>query len=199
MDRELTLDDLRLCFEGVVPAVVATASADGTPNITYLSRVRPVDSERLALSNQFFSKTMRNLAENPRASVLLIDPLTYDQFRLTVVYERTERRGPVFDQLRQDVDAVAALMGMQDVFKLRSADIYRVQHVEMVQAKVHRLSADTGVATAALRDDTAAAGRLGELTARLSRCADLDTLVGATVDGLAELFGYEYSLLLLLD
>ena len=50
--------------------------ADGTPNITYLSRVHMVDDERVALSNQFFSKTARNLAENPRASVLLIDPTT---------------------------------------------------------------------------------------------------------------------------
>ena len=74
----LTLDDLRLCCEGAVPAVIATAAADGTPNITYLSRIHLVDAERIALSNQFFSKTQRNLAENPRASLLLVDPTTYD-------------------------------------------------------------------------------------------------------------------------
>jgi adenylate cyclase len=33
----------------------------------------------------------------------------------------------------------------------------------------------------------------------MSRCPDLDTLVSATVEGLAEVFGYEHSLLLLLD
>ena len=43
------------------------------------------------------------------------------------------------------------------------------------------------------------APRLAELSARLSRCPDLDTLVGAALDGLAGLFGYEHSLLLLLD
>ena len=37
-----------------------------------------------------------------------------------VVYERTERRGPVFERLRADVDALAALEGMEDVFKLRA-------------------------------------------------------------------------------
>ena len=118
--------------------MIATASSDGRPNVTYLSRVRPVDDDRVALSNQFFSKTARNLAENPRASVLLIDPTTYDEFRLSLVYERTERRGPVFERLREDVDAIAALEGMQDVFKLRAADIYRVVHIEQILTAVHR-------------------------------------------------------------
>jgi adenylate cyclase len=45
----------------------------------------------------------------------------------------------------------------------------------------------------------AATHRLGELSGRLARCPDLDTLVGTTLRGLAELFGYEHSLLLLLD
>ena len=105
MSDELDLRDLYLCFEGAVPAVIATANADGVPNITYLSRVRMVDGERVALSNQFFSKTARNLAENPRASVLVIDPCTFDQYRLRLVYERTERRGPTFERLRDDVDS----------------------------------------------------------------------------------------------
>jgi len=47
--------------------------------------------------------------------------------------------------------------------------------------------------------DRGPAPRLAELSARLSRCPDLDTLVGAALDGLAELFGHEHSLLLLLD
>jgi hypothetical protein len=48
----LTLADLLVCFEGVVPAVIASASADGTPNVTYLSRIRIVDDDHVALSNQ---------------------------------------------------------------------------------------------------------------------------------------------------
>jgi predicted pyridoxine 5'-phosphate oxidase superfamily flavin-nucleotide-binding protein len=195
MTEALSLRDLELCFEGVVPAVIATAASDGTPNITYLSRVRMVDDERVALSNQFFSKTSRNLAENPRGSVLLVDPVTYDMFRLTLAYERTERRGEVFERLREDVDAVAALEGMQDVFKLRAADVYRVLHIEHVPT-----AAGSAVARAELSaGDVEHAARLAELSARLSRCPDLDTLVSATVDALCELLGYEHSLLLLVD
>jgi GAF domain-containing protein/predicted pyridoxine 5'-phosphate oxidase superfamily flavin-nucleotide-binding protein len=173
--------------------VIATASADGTPNITYLSRVQRVDDERVALSNQFFSKTARNLAENPRANLLLIDPTTYDQYRLAVVYERTERRGPVFERLRADVEALAALEGMQDVFKLRAADIYRVLHVEVMPCREG--SAGSARRMTAGPDPLA----LAEMATRVSRAADLDTLVTTTVDGLAELFGYEHSMLLLLD
>lgn len=191
----LTLADLAPCFEGAIPAVIATASADGTPNVTYLSKVRVVDGERVALSNQFFSKTAKNLVDNPRASILLIDPRTYDQYRLTLHYERTDRRGPVFERLRIDVDVAAALEGMQDVYRLRAADIYRVLDIEpLPSAKPAPASPQpSGVG------DGMDAGRIAELSTRLGRCPDLDTLVEAAVDGLADLFGYEHSLLLLLD
>ena len=59
-------------------------------------------------------------------------PSTYDQYRLSITYERTERRGPVFERLRGDVEALAALGGMMEVFKLRAADIYRVLSIELV-------------------------------------------------------------------
>lgn len=53
-----------------------------------------VDDTAAALSNQFFSKTSRNLAENPVAELLMIDPTTYDEYRLAISYERTSARGP---------------------------------------------------------------------------------------------------------
>jgi len=188
---DLSLRDLFRCFEGAVPAVIATASSDGTPNVTYLSRVRAIDDERVALSNQFFSKTVRNLTENPRASVLLIDPVKYHEYRLTLVFERTERRGAIFDRLREDVDTVAAVTGMQNVFKLRAADIYRVTEIEQT----------SGPTDAPVGGEQARGGpeALAELTARLSRCADLDAIVTTTVNGLAELLDFEHSLLMLLD
>jgi Pyridoxamine 5'-phosphate oxidase len=130
--ERVTLRDIQACFEGIIPAEIATASADGVPNVTHLSRVHMVDDEHVALSNQFFSKTVRNLAENPRASVEVIDPHTYDRYHLILRYERTERRGPLFERMRRDIDAIAALTGMQDVFKLRSADVYRVVELDLV-------------------------------------------------------------------
>ena len=204
-EADLTLEHLRLCFEGAVPAVIATAAGDGTPNVTYLSRVRVVDAERVALSNQFFSKTTRNLAENPRASLLVIDPRDYGQYRLTLAYERTERRGVLFEQLRDDVDLIAALSGMQEVFKLRAADVYRVESIEFVPSAAHPILEEATepplveVGPQAGRDPAVRMAQLAELTARLARCPDLDTLVGAVVEGLDEHFGFGHSLLLLRD
>jgi hypothetical protein len=129
-DSHIPLTAIRHCFEGVIPAVIATASAAGEPNVTHLSRVHLVDDEHVALSNQFFSKTMRNLAENPVASALLIDPLAFEEYRLGLQYERTERRGPLFERLHRDIEAIAALTGMTGVFKLRSADVYRVIEID---------------------------------------------------------------------
>lgn len=193
---EIQLGDLDPCFEGAIPAVVATADAAGVPNVTYLSRVTRIDDERVALSNQFFSKTARNLVDNPRASVIVIDPLTYEQYRLTLAYERTDRRGPVYERLRQEVDIVAALQGMQSVFRLRAADVYRVVDVERIISDCHRRGLP--VPEPARRNGLDAA-RISELNARLGRCSDLDTLVDCALDGLADLFGYDHAVLFLLD
>jgi adenylate cyclase len=133
------LNQLRECFEGVLPAVVATCAADGTPNVTYLSKVIFVDREHIALTNQFFSKTWRNIQENPRAQIMLIKPSTGQQVRLDVHYERSEDSGELFEQLRAELDAIASMMQMQDVFKLRAADIYRVLAVEWVPSDVDGL------------------------------------------------------------
>ena len=196
IEASVALADLARCFEGAVPAVIATAAADGTPNVTYLSKVRMVDDERIALSNQFFSKTAKNLAENPRASVLVIDPTTYDEYRLTVVYERTERRGVVFERLRQDIDALAALEGMEGVFKLRAADIYRVVDIERT---VLRPATIEPRGAGRRTDEAELVTRLAELGLRLGRGSDLDGLVDTATRGLCEVLGYDHAVLLLLD
>ncbi len=194
---QVALSDLQRAFEGVIPAVIATASSDGIPNVTYLSRIRIVDDDHVALSNQFFSKTTRNLAENPVASLIVTDPWTFEEHRLEVTYERTERRGPVFDRLREDVAEAAALHGMEGVFHLRTADIYRVLAID----PRHTLASEHALTQAApaTPDPTHDAQLLAELTRRVSRSADLDTLVSTVVRGLDELFGYDHSLLLLTD
>ncbi len=62
----------------MTPAILATASRDGIPNVTYLSQIVRVDATTVALSCQFFNKTKQNVLENPLASAQLLDPETFD-------------------------------------------------------------------------------------------------------------------------
>ena len=84
----LTLHAIRPCFEGAVPAVIATCALDGTPNVSYISEVHYVDSRHVALFPVL--QQDENVLENPRASVGVIHPDTGAQYKLAVRYLRTE-------------------------------------------------------------------------------------------------------------
>src|SRR5207253_1398847 len=111
------LASLSRCFQGLLPSVVATCAADGTPNVTFLSQVYAVDDRHVALSCQFFNKTRRNVGENAWAFVELIDPLTLDCYHLTVRFVRSDTSGALFDQMALRIQAIASVTGMQGVFR----------------------------------------------------------------------------------
>src|SRR5512141_1164411 len=95
------------CFQGVMPAVIATCDPQGIPNVTYLSQVFFVDDVRVALSCQFFNKTKQNVLANPYANVELYDPLTLDGYRLDLRYDHAETEGPLFDSMSVRIEAIA--------------------------------------------------------------------------------------------
>lgn len=127
--------DLHAALQGIVPSAMVTCDADNKPNTTYISQVFYVDDDHIATSFQFFSKTKRNLQDNPRACISLIDPSCGDYLRMHVSYVRTESEGQVFDEMEMQLEAIASMQGMEDVFALAGADIYRVERVERM--KVH--------------------------------------------------------------
>lgn len=119
-------DEIKAAMQGVIPSHVVTCSADGTPNAVAISQVYYVDSDHVALSHQFFSKTIRNVRENPRALAWVISPETFDAWDVEIEFDHAETSGPVFDAMDMQIEAIASLVGLKGIFKLRSADIYRV-------------------------------------------------------------------------
>ena len=119
-------DEIKPAMQGVIPSHVVTCSGDGIPNASAISQVYYVDPGRVALSHQFFNKTVRNVRENPRALVWVISPETFDSWDLEVEYDHAETSGPVFEALDMQIEAIASIVGLKGIFKLRSADIYRV-------------------------------------------------------------------------
>lgn len=122
-------DEIKAAMQGVIPSHVVTCARDGTPNATAISQVYYVDPEHVALSHQFFNKTVRNVRENPRALVWVIHPRTFDTWDLEVEFDHAETSGPIFDALDMQIEAIASIVGLKGIFKLRSADIFRVVSV----------------------------------------------------------------------
>jgi hypothetical protein len=123
-------DEIRAALDNGLPSLMVTCSADGIPNATIISQVYYVDATHAALSFQFFSKTIKNVRENPRAWVGLSDYLGGADWAIDLEFQRSETSGPVFEAMDMQIEAIASATGMSGIFKLRAADIYRVVSVE---------------------------------------------------------------------
>lgn len=189
MSGPLTLDVLRPCLEGIVPAGIATCGADGMPNVTYVSQLMYVDQEHLALSFQFFNKTRENILANPVATVLTMDPDTAARYRLTVRYLRTETAGPLFERMKAKLAGIASHTGMAGVFHLLGADIYRVQAVEPVPGRELPAAWNGPALLPALRRSIDALGR----------AEGLDGLIDVFCSSLERQFGIQHQMLLMAD
>ena len=128
-------DEIKPAMRGVIPSTIVTCSLAGVPNVTDISQVWYVDANQVALSYQFFSKTHRNIRENPFAASIVRDPQTYQEWYLDIQYDHSEESGPLFDQMDIELEAIASMTGMSGVFKLRAADVYRVLSVRKYNSR----------------------------------------------------------------
>ena len=126
-------DEVRPVMENGVPVVIATCAADGVPNVSIVSEVYYVNPRTIALSFQFFSKTIKNVRENPQATIILNDIKGGRRWMLQVKYDHSETEGPIFEAMDMQIEAIASVTGMSGIFKLRSADLYKVSNVEIIR------------------------------------------------------------------
>lgn len=184
----LTVDSIRRCLEGAIPATMATCSDDGMPNVAYLSQVEYIDAQHVALSYQFFNKTRANVLANARAQMILTDPVTAATYRLDIEYLRTEIEGALFERMKAKLAGIASHTGMAGIFKLLGSDVYRVHRIERI--------GDAIEAPQAMRSIFSALRKSGE---QLQQCADLDVLLDTTLHVLAREFDIQHAMILLLD
>ncbi|QWW70747.1 GAF domain-containing protein [Rhizobium sp. WYJ-E13] len=188
----LRLSDLSACFEGVIPSIIATASADGMPNISYLSHVVRVDEEHVALSNQFFAKTAANVRANPKVTLIVVDGFTGDQFLLDIGFVRSVDAGALFDKIARQLKASSAQVGMSDVMRLRSADIFRVHGIEKIPSPVETAPPMTGRAPVSLP-------ALSEAIKAIEGKAEADEIIESLLCGVQHVLGYDNALVLIHD
>ncbi len=187
--RQLTLDAIRNCLEGVVPATVSTCSPDGVPNATYVSQMQYVDARHVAMSFQFFNKTRQNVLANPQVTALVIDPVTGACYTLSLLYLRTETAGALFQSLKAKIAGIASHTGMAGVFRLQGADVYRVLSVQQVPGRALDAPAPQRNLLSALR----------RASTQLAECTQLEALFDQVLTTLGGDFGIEHALLLMAD
>ena len=194
----LRLSDIRRCFQGVVPSMIATADAAGVPNVVYVSQVYFVDDRHVALSCQFFSKTRRNLDVNPVACAEVMDPLSLQAYRLRLRFLRSEQSGPLFDTMALRIDAIASHTGMTGVFRLIAADVFEVVSAEMVAGFLTEAPADEpkGASLDGLRTEIRGLQWVSE---RINRAATLESLLDVVLEALQEYFQFSHTSVLLHD
>jgi putative methionine-R-sulfoxide reductase with GAF domain len=199
MTAPVKLSDLSSCFQGVTPSLIATVDARGVPNITYVSQVYYLDERHVALSCQFFNKTRRNLDENPRACVEMLDPLTLQAYRIRLKFLRSEKHGPLFDTMSARIEAIASATGMKGIFRLIAADVFEVQSLEKVEGFLvpgRREVESEGPSLAGHRSEVRG---LQWVSDRINRARDLETLLQAALQALEEYFTFRHTSVLLYD
>jgi len=189
-DTPLSLRDVRRMLEGVIPPSMCSVSADGVPHVNFLSHAEYVDPEHIALTFQFFNRSRDNVLATRRIALAIDDPFSGASVVMQADYLRTETSGPVFERLRAKLAGIAAHSGMEKVFKLQGADLYRVRDIRSLDLRVNL----PGLAP---RCDLAAGARA--LSRRLAECADLPELLQTTMDGLRSELRIDHAILWLLD
>lgn len=203
----IRLEGLQACFQGVIPATMATADSQGEPNVTYISQVYYVDPTHVALSCQFFNKTRRNVAENPYAAVDLWDPRTFELYRLELRFDHLETAGALFDTMAARIQVIASHSGMKGIFRLLSADVYEVLTVRRVEEFVDPLAEPPGDPADwdpesphhPPPDQLSELRGLQAISGKIARARDLDELLSTTLAGLDELFHFDHSMVLVPD
>jgi adenylate cyclase len=190
VSESIPLEAIEAAFEGVIPATIATCSADGTPNVSYLSIVRRIDSERVAITNQFFTKTTANIRANPHVLVRVVHPDDVSQYDLAGRYLHSETSGELFESVRVQLDAIAAQTGMAGTFRLRSVDVIRVD-------RCSRVGGAPGEPRAG--NDQRTLASLGVFVRRLAASRDLAEATRVGLESVDDLFGFPHSMVLLAD
>lgn len=132
--HSIPLSDIKDCFEGVIPSIIASTDSDGLPNVSFLSQVTLVDDEHVALSNQFFSKTLQNVQAMGCATLLVVDARHGHQFVLELEFLKSEYTGNLFERMATQIQAIGGQVGLGHVMALRSADVYKVSTCRKVSS-----------------------------------------------------------------
>jgi len=103
---------------------LATASADGKPNVVYIGVLKVEDDETLILSDNFFKKTAANMEENPQVAIVCWDPEKRKSYQIKGRAVSFENRGQAFEDMVNMVAGIRSDIKVRRVIKVKIEEIY---------------------------------------------------------------------------
>lgn len=104
---------------------LATADENGTPNVVPIGLAKPLDNKSVLLVANFMKKTIKNLENNPKASIIVgnVSECPY-QFKGAV---KIEKSGKNFDDAVEWAKSVMAQLNPFAAVILNINEVYSVQ------------------------------------------------------------------------
>jgi predicted pyridoxine 5'-phosphate oxidase superfamily flavin-nucleotide-binding protein len=102
---------------------VATATTDGEPNVTPKGTVQVLDDEHVVFGDLFSLKTRKNLEQNPKVAVTVIEPGTTKGYQVKGVAELVTA-GPLFEKLAAQIKEKGIPMPLRYAVKIRVESVY---------------------------------------------------------------------------
>ena len=111
-------------FNNVPAAVLATATADGTPNAVAVGAKKIIDDETILISDQFLNKTLANIKSNPKVAVTYWEGHEGYQIKGTVTIETSGQR---FEETAKWIEELGAKAGFP--LKSKGALILKIDEI----------------------------------------------------------------------
>ncbi len=108
-------DDARKAIAEIHPALIATSSKSGKPNVSAKGSFKVLDDDTVIFADMNSPRTMANLKENPQVAVIVLNPATRKGARIWGKGEILSS-GPLFDQVK--AEWAAKNMKVKNVVKI---------------------------------------------------------------------------------
>jgi len=117
-------DEIKESLTGTKVFFLATSSKDSRPNVVPIGAFKLLDDETALISDQFFSKTRKNLKENPQVAVSWWGSKGGFQIKGSVTIHTS---GAIFEQDVAWVKTIRADLTPRSAVVMKITDVYQVK------------------------------------------------------------------------
>ncbi|HEY9594763.1 MAG TPA: pyridoxamine 5'-phosphate oxidase family protein [Spirochaetia bacterium] len=113
-------EEARKAIGEMRPALIATASRSGKPNVSAKGSVRVLDDQNIVFADIASPRTVANIQENPHVSLLCLDPAQHHSCRVWGSAQIVSS-GPLFDEIKEEF--AARKMSVKNVVKIAVEEV----------------------------------------------------------------------------